>query len=399
MRKCDTGTLIEKPYGGHKTYYIRLNFKIIDDTTGKTTRYTQKDIRTGLAATRKNKAAAEAMIQDLIAQYNSDGLQMYLQDYCSKWVEDKKNTIDTTTYEGYVYRAARIRKYFEDKHLTLGDVSPQNVKDFYTWLMTTDVHRGGKTVQGYSNRSIKDTADLLSMALAEAVTLSLIPRNPAEKVKVPQRPVTREQRVYIDDEQITAFKSEIAGHRLETPFLMALFYGMRREEIIGLKWKAIRNGKIYIEHTVAHVKTTVAKDRAKTASGYRTYPLIPEIRTQLEKIKQTQDFYRSQMGDDYHSTDYVFTWEDGRPYRPDYLTRSFKKLVRRSDVLDSNLTLHGLRVSCINLLIHSGTDIKDTQVWVGHADIATTMDVYASVNEKQQTATANTLADIFFGNS
>ena len=89
------------------------------------------------------------------------------------------------------------------------------------------------------------------------------------------------------------------------------------------------------------------------------------------------------MGDQYEESDYVFTWEDGRLYSPDYVTKSFKKLVRRDDRLDNALTLHSLRASCVSILVHSGMDIKDVQMWVGHKDIQTTLNVYAMTNDRQ----------------
>ena len=71
-------------------------------------------------------------------------------------------------------------------------------------------------------------------------------------------------------------------------------------------------------------------------------------------------------------------------YTPDYLTKSFKKIVRRNPDLDDSLTLHSLRASCVSILIHEGIDIKDVQEWVGHKDIQTTLNIYARINEKEK---------------
>ena len=72
------------------------------------------------------------------------------------------------------------------------------------------------------------------------------------------------------------------------------------------------------------------------------------------------------LADDYHDNGNVFTWEDGHPYSPDYLSKNFKKNVRNSPDLDDSLTLHSLRASCVSILVHQGTDIKDVQKWVVH---------------------------------
>ena len=175
------------------------------------------------------------------------------------------------------------------------------------------------------------------------------------------------------------------------------YYGLRREEVLGLKWSAIHdNGKFYIEHTVAKVRTVVRKDRVKTGASYRYYPVSKPLLERLESVKQQQTANRKRLGEDYYLSDYIFTWEDGRPYSPDYLTRAFKKVVRRNSELNDSLTLHSLRAFCVSILIHSGVDIKDVQDWVGHRDIQTTMNIYARTNEKQKEQAEAKMLKTFF---
>lgn len=102
------------------------------------------------------------------------------------------------------------------------------------------------------------------------------------------------------------------------------------------------------------------------------------------------------FGKKYVDSNYIFTWEDGRPYTPDYLTKSFKKIVRKSDVLDDNLTLHNLRSSCVSILVHSGMDLKDIQKWVGHTDMQTTMNIYARTKQSRQEKVANAMGNALF---
>ncbi len=178
---------------------------------------------------------------------------------------------------------------------------------------------------------------------------------------------------------------------------LCLYYGLRREEVLGLKWGAIRNnGKLYIEHTVAKVNTIIRKDRVKTGASYRYYPISEPLMERLNAVKQQQEANKARYGEKYHSSDYIFTWENGHPYSPDYLTRAFKKIVRRSPALDDSLTLHSLRASCVSILIHSGVDIKDVQEWVGHRDIQTTMNIYARTNEKQKKEAEAKMFQTFF---
>lgn len=321
---------------------------------------------------------------------------MYYHVYCQKWLDSKRPTLEATSFEGYQYRINIIKKYFSENPILVTAIKPQHIKDFFDYLLVTERTVGKKTVQSYSNRTIKDVAMLVRATLAEAVKLEIIAKNPAISIKTPKRPTEHTQRAYIGIDELSTFMQAISGHRLELPFTLALYYGLRREEILGLRWSSIRNDKIYIEHTVSRVNTTVAKNRTKTDASYREYPLTDAIRDKLEQIRDKQNYCRQMFGEKYCRSDYIFTWEDGRPYSPDYLTKSFKKLVLANETLDSTLTLHSLRASCVSLLIHSGVDIKDVQQWVGHRDVQTTLNIYARTNEKQQRQVANKMSDIFF---
>ena len=83
-----------------------------------------------------------------------------------------------------------------------------------------------------------------------------------------------------------------------------------------MKWSAIHDDeRLYIEHTVTKVRTAVAKDRTKTDASYRSYPIPEDIRKSLEAIRETQNRNRKLFGGTYQESDYIFTWEDGHPYR------------------------------------------------------------------------------------
>ena len=374
---------------------MRLNF--VETMQDGTKRYSTQDIPTGLEATKRNWPKANAMLDDAITSSSNDYNRMFYHDYLDRWLEGKKPTLELTTYEGYRYRADKIHEYFSAHPVLLTGLSPQDIHDFYYSLLSKEHGTGDRRTIGYSNRSIKDIALILKASLAEAVDMEILKKSPAARVKIPKKPEEKKLRPYVGSDQCSDFLDAISGHRLELPFTFAIYYGMRRSEILGLKWSAIRDGRIYVEHTVSKMKTTQAKDRAKTEAGYRSYPLTPEIEAKLEKIRKEQDSNRILFGDDYQESGYVFTWEDGHPYSTDYISKQFKKIVRASEHLSSDLTLHSLRASCISILVHQGVDIKDIQTWVGHRDIQTTMNIYASTTEKEQAGVAKKMSDTFFG--
>ena len=80
--------------------------------------------------------------------------------------------------------------------------------------------------------------------------------------------------------------------------------------------------------------------------------------------------------------DYIFKHVDGSPYYPDYPSKAFGKIIKRNTDLPQGITFHGLRSSCVSILVHRGMDVKSIQKWVGHADIDTTLRIYAKVKDK-----------------
>ena len=133
-----------------------------------------------------------------------------------------------------------------------------------------------------------------------------------------------------------------------------IFYGLRRSEILGLKWNAIDYVKktLCIQHTVVRVKTTEAKDSTKTINSFRTLTLFPTAEQCLAMIKTEQDANRKFFGSSYYESNYIFTWEDGKPYGPDYISKLFCKATKAYG--RPEITLHKLRHTCASLLINKG---------------------------------------------
>ncbi len=396
MKTCQSGRVITKKRKGTNYFFLRLN--LVDlEVEDKHKRYYTKDIATNLAVSKRNQVKANAMLEDAITEYSADAERMYYHNYLKRWLESKRPSLEITTYEGYEYRLKIIINYFLEHKVLLTELKPEHIRDFYNYLLTVEHGTGKRRTIGYSNRSVKDIAILLRASLEDAVTLKYISDSPATKIKTPHKNADIQVKAYIGSDEVSVFLDAISGHRLEVAFLLALYYGLRREEILGLRWSAIHEDeKLYIEHTVSRVKSTIAKDRTKTDASQRSYPIPDEIRDKLNEIRDRQLKNRKLFGNKYMDSDYIFTWEDGHCYSPDYLTKSFKKIVRSDDRLDDSLTLHSLRASCVSILIHDGSDIKDVQAWVGHKDVQTTLNIYARTNEKQKNKVANRMANTLF---
>ncbi len=100
-------------------------------------------------------------------------------------------------------------------------------------------------------------------------------------------------------------------------------------------------------------------------------------------LKKKEDDNRKLFGDCYFDSDYIFKHADGTLFYPDYPTKTFCKLIKKNPDLPQDITFHGLRSSCVSILVHRDMDVKSIQKWVGHADIDTTLRIYAKVKDKE----------------
>ena len=189
------------------------------------------------------------------------------------------------------------------------------------------------------------------------------------------------------------------GDPCEFPILMAAFYGLRRSEIMGLRWQAIdfENNLITVDHTVVQcicdgVAMTVEKDRTKNKSSCRSMPLVPQYRELLLRMKERQDNCRSLCGNCYTESDYIFVNDLGVPYKPNYVTQHFKLILQKNALRD--IRFHDLRHTCASLLLKNGVPMKDIQEWLGHSDFNTTANIYAHLDTTSKSASATRMSSV-----
>ena len=121
----------------------------------------------------------------------------------------------------------------------------------------------------------------------QAFLEEIISRNPALKIPLPKKDGGENKNTFLTASQANELLKLFKGHRLQPIIYMTLYYGLRRGEVIGLKWSAIdfKNDKIKINHTVVKHTTIVAKDKTKTEARRREYILLPEIKAVLLNLQ------------------------------------------------------------------------------------------------------------------
>lgn len=148
-----------------------------------------------------------------------------------------------------------------------------------------------------------------------------------------------------------------------------------------------------VNYTVVRVKTVTATNSTKTHSSKRVLNLFDTAEKCLLQIKKEQEKNKAFFKNTYQNKEgYIFTWEDGRTYDPNYITRIFNQATKEFG--RPEITLHKLRHSCASMLINKGWDIKKLQYWLGHQDTATTLNIYSHFDRQRLNTSVNDLSEI-----
>jgi len=315
--------------------------------------------------------------------------------YLAGWVERRKGLVENSTWEGIqLYAHKHIIPYFEPIKLKLRDLSPAHIQDYYNFK-----HHNGRCdgkEGGLSIESIIKHKSVLMTALDDAVVDGLISKNPAQYAKLPAKRSSNRKENFLTAEQAV----EMLELFEETPFYAivytTLFYGLRKSEALGLKWSSIdfANDTLTLENVVVKNQAIEEKATMKTSASYHTYPLIPNVKRVLVKQRFWQNENRAKFGKDYIESNFVFTWEDGRSFRPDCLYRSFQRVLKRNNFTPI-LRFHDLRHSTASMLYARGWDMKDIQMWLRHADIKVTADIYTHIEQNFSEEIPDYLQNVF----
>ncbi len=382
-----TGSIQEK----NGKLYAVLSYK---DTDGNPKR---KWVSTGLNI-RGNKKKAEAMLPDIIEANTElevkESGQILFVDYVRSWLLHKKPSVQQSTYEGYeLYATRHIIPYFEPLGLTIDQVTPKHILDYYEDRMKSP--RLDHKVGGLKPVSIKKHAIVMSQVFEAAMIEELAHRNPVAMVHIPKQEQEEKVGTFLTAEEANRLLKAFAGHELQALVYITLYYGLRRSEVLGLKWDAIdfENNMLRIRHTVVKQRTIIAKDSTKSTASRREYPLLPEIKDVLLQLWEKKKKDRIAFGSAYEESDYIFVWSDGKPYRPDYVTRAFRKVLEKNNF--PHMRFHDIRHSTASILYDKGWELKDIQEWLGHADISTTGNIYTHISKQRKETIGKDLGNTF----
>ena len=371
----------------NKIYQAVLSFK-------QNNKWKTKWVSTKVPAVKGNKKLANAKLEEIKAKFQEeinseciDDEKLQFIDYMKKWLKMIKSSVEETTYIGYEgVINGRMTDYFGNRDITLQDIKPKHIQDFYSHLLE----------EGLSGNTVKHYHANIRKALQYAMRTDIIPSNPADKVELPK--IQKYNPSFYSSDEVKGLLSEVVGTKLEIPVMIDCFYGFRRSEVIGLKWSAIDFEKktITINHTITQSNgKLIIRDKTKNNSSRRSLPLEPIVETFLLELKEKQEENKKSCGNSYNKDwlEYICVDDCGNLIRPDYVTETFLKLLKKRNL--KQIRFHDLRHTCASILLKNGANMKEIQAWLGHSTYNTTADIYAHLDTSSVCNTGKVISNVF----
>lgn len=307
----------------------------------------------------------------------------------TEWLDEWLTTIKAT--DGTRTQTLRSYRWLAKDHVKprvgrtrLDKLTPVEVR-----LMLVDMAKAGVGVV-----TARQAHALLRNALNDARRLELVGRNVAELVKAP--PVPRHRRRFLTEQEARRLLKAAEGDRLYALLVVAVTTGLRRGELLGLRWSDVDLAGAVLRVRQALVRSDGALrfDRPKSVTSQRSVPLPPTTVFVLRTHHRRQTAERATLGKSWTDHDLVFPSGIGTPMEPRNLNRWFDGLRARTNL--RWLRLHDLRHACATFLLAQGVDLTTVKDMLGHSQISVTADIYTHVLERVARGASDSLDDSLF---
>ena len=330
---------------------------------------------------RGTKKEAEKRLSEMLNQLDNGTFmkpgKTTLTEYLEKWLTDyAKPNLSPRGFERY---AGIIRQHLISAlgNITLTQLKPEHLQQHYTAMLNN----------GLSAGTVRYHHAVLHVALQTAVKWGLVSRNVADAVDPPR--IHRNEMQTWSEDEVSRFLEASKGSPYYELFFTALFTGMRRSELLGLAWQNVDFifSQIYVNRSLHHLKDgSYVFTEPKSAKSRRTIALSPSAILLLHGYKEKQKLERTMLGIPLKDSDLVFSKVEGKPLRPNTITRAFEVLAAHCGL--QVIRLHDARHTHASLMLKQGVHPKIVQERLGHASIQMTLDTYSHVAPGLQEAAA-----------
>ena len=350
----------------------------------------QQWLSTGLTA-KGNKRKAEQMLREKLSEAEKEaaipGADMLVSDCVRYWLTKAQHRVDEVTYRGYEQTAkTQILPYFDANGLTLRDCTVKALQAYFD-----EKHKRGRLdgKGGLSAKTMRHLRTILSLSFDEAIKEGQLSANPCKLTELPRR--ERFEAHFYSTEQLHRLFAVMENDAMLPLVKITALYGLRRSEVLGLKWDSIDfvNGLVLIHHTVCKLGVKIEKDKTKTESSRRKFTMTEDIRDMLLKRKAEVE-QAAKDNPAYTKSPYICTDKNGVLLRPDSLTRGFQRVLHKNGL--QHMRFHDLRHSTASILYDSGMQPKEVQEYLGHSDIETTLNIYTHLGRGRKSIVSERMA-------
>lgn len=321
------------------------------------------------------KRQAEAELARLIADVTrgrigvADG-RMTVEDWLDRWLAERQRQWRPTTYARHrISVEVHLKRLLG--HVRLQRLTPQDIQDAIVRMEQ----------EGYAPKTIRNVMGTLRAALSTALERDLIPRDPMRGVRVPSP--QRRVHVSLTEEQIVAICREARRYRYGLAVIVAARTGMRRGEVLGLRWQdidwearlcRIRNTLVPVD-VKGQGRRLLLQPAPKTRAGERIVAVDMDLLALLRHHRREQARLRLRMGSAWQDHDLVFCRPNGAPVNPASVGHTVRAIGRRLGL--DGLRLHDLRHAHATHLLAAGWPVAEVSARLGHSSPAITHDIYA----------------------
>ena len=347
-------------------------------------------------ATKKAALAAMRDVQKAQAKGRLvEPTRMTVAEYLTEWLAATRNRVgDDLSDTGWRDYEVHIRRHITPGigDLPLQALSPNHVKAFYAWVQDGNSSRGERRP---APKTVHNVHLTLHRALYDAVHDGLIPRNPASGSR--RAPRGGPEMMTWDADQLRTFFEQTADDRLFPLWRLAAMSGMRRGEVLGLRWDDLdaKASTVTVKRQWKRGEKGFILAPPKTDRGRRTIDIDAETVMVLKQWRRGQLEERMAYEGEWHETGFVFTRKDGRPHDVDVVSQRFNRLVRRAEL--PRVRYHDLRHTHATLLLLAGVPPHVVSMRLGHKSVAFTLQQYAHVLPQQQSDAVERLATRLLG--
>lgn len=312
-----------------------------------------------------------------------------LAEHLDAYLEGATRNVRASTRRNYADALLPARERLGDRRLQ--GITKADIEGLVTWMLASGRRRGGKAGSGLSARSVRLTLGRLTAALEMAVEEGKLSRNPARYVRPPAH-VPRERQTWTAAE-VRTFLPVADADRLAACWRLSL-YGLRRGEVLGLRWRDVDLAAASITVRQARVLAgyEVRTEAPKSRNGLRTLPLDDALVSALKALKARQAAERLAAGPAYERSGYLAADELGRPVHPEWFSDEFHRVAARAGL--RRIRLHESRHTACSLMEKAGVPASVIAAWAGHYSAAFTMATYVHANPGDLAAGRDALAAI-----